>query len=260
MKLKNRVALVTGVGDDVGRAVAFRFAAEGAKVVIAGRRSADVEASAAMTREIGNEATPLTVDLSDPSAIREMVSTAVTTYGGLDILYNIPGEITLGEREGDDYDKTWNAVMAVTLRRFFLCCKYGLPELMKGGNGVVINQVTRGILPETNSEDPSILCAYHSAKTGTIALTNKIAYAFGPAGIRAVSVIPGVTEASLRETRENRAWHSKMVETIPLRRVATPEDVAQVALFFASDASSYVSGTTLWVDGAYTFSHRGAYP
>jgi NAD(P)-dependent dehydrogenase (short-subunit alcohol dehydrogenase family) len=259
MRLRNKVALVTGAGSDIGCAVALLFSQEGAKVVVADKVSKEVQNTVDRIRTIGGETTAALIDISDPLQVKTMMTITTKTYGGIDILYNIPGELCPSDFQTEDAEKTWDAAMAVSLRSVFLCCKYGLPELLNRGGGVMINQVTRGMIPEINSLPSPILCAYHSAKTSIITLTNKIAYAFGPAGIRALSVMPGIIKTTSADGYDGLAVTPTIIGRIPLRRFGTPDDVAQAALFFASDEASFVSGTALWVDGAYMFTHRGSY-
>ena len=260
MRLKNKVALVTGAGSDIGRAVAILFSQEGAKVVVADKVSKEVQTTVDRIRTNGGETTAALIDISDPLQVKTMVTTTIKTYGGIDVLYNIPGEVCPSDFQIEDDEKTWDMAMALSLRSVFLCCKYGLPELVNRGGGVIINQVVRRMIPDKNSVAPPILCAYHSAKTGILVLTNKIAYAFGPAGIRALAIIPGIIEITSAEGLDCLMVTPTIIGRIPLRRAGTPEDIAQAALFVASDAASFISGTALWVDGAYMFTHRGSYP
>jgi NAD(P)-dependent dehydrogenase (short-subunit alcohol dehydrogenase family) len=222
--------------------------------------SKEVQTTIDRIRTSGGETTSALIDISDTSQVKAMVTTTIKTYGGIDILYNIPGDLCPSDCQTEDVEKAWDMAMGASLRSVFLCCKYGLPELVNRGGGVIINQVTRKMISEINSLASPILCAYHSSKTGILTLTNKIAYAFGPAGIRALAIMPGIIETSSVDACCSTAKTSMIIDRIPLRRTAKPEDIAQAALFLASDAASFISGTTLWVDGAYMFTHRGSYP
>jgi NAD(P)-dependent dehydrogenase (short-subunit alcohol dehydrogenase family) len=238
-----RVAVVTGAGSGIGRAATLLFAREGVRVV-----AADVDAPAvAQTAELvsgeGGDAIACTVDVSDDASVGAMVATAVDRYGRLDCAFNNAGvsptpkpftEHTLGE---------WQRTIDVNLTGVFLCMQHELRQMVQQGGGVIVNTSSgAGVVAAPGQPQ------YTAAKHGVLGLTKQAAQEYARAGVRVNAILPGMTDTTMM--REYLQEHSGMERMLPMGRLATAEEVAQAAVWLCSDAASYVSGTSLVVDGA----------
>lgn len=248
MRLKDKVAIITGSGSGIGCASAVLFAKEGAKVVVADIvRKGGLE-TVEMIMENRGDAIFVETDVTNKTDVERMVKTAVEKYGKLDILYNNAG-FNLEKTVTDTTEEEWNKVLDVNLKSVFLCSKYAIPELIRNGGGAIINTASMvGVLGALHES------AYCAAKAGVILLTKAMALDYGPYKIRVNCVSPGGIKtpmhnefiATLPESeRDKLEKHS----TNPLRRIGQPEEVAYTALFLASDEASYISGVTLPVHG-----------
>jgi NAD(P)-dependent dehydrogenase (short-subunit alcohol dehydrogenase family) len=261
MRLSGKVAIVTGGGRGIGRAACLRFAAEGARVIVADWNTGNGQEVERLVRDAGGEATFVRTDVSKVADVQAMVAAAVSTYGGLHVIYNnaaiVKGYGGPVEADVDD----WDATMAVNVRGTYLCCKYAIPAIAACGGGSVINQSSVAAIQGGGPPLSGPCAAYTTSKSAIIGLTNSIAYSYGHQGVRANSILPGLIEtgmtASLLESEEFR---QAMIDSTPLRRTGLPDDVATVAAFLASDESSFVSGAAIVVDGACWLSQGVTYP
>jgi NAD(P)-dependent dehydrogenase (short-subunit alcohol dehydrogenase family) len=248
-RLEGRVALITGGARGIGRATAELFAAEGASVVIADiDGEAGAEAAGAISAS-GGAAISFRTDVTDPSSVQEMVAHAVDRHGRVDVLVNnagvlLPEDASVVETE----EAVWDRTVAIDLRGVFLCCKYGIPALLASGGGSVINMASFVAL--MGAATPQV--AYTASKGGVLALTREIAVEFARRGIRANSICPGPVETALVAGFMPEQDHGRRLAHIPMGRFGQPEEVASVALFLASDDSSYVTGAAILVDGGIT--------
>ena len=246
-RLQGKVALIAGAGNGMGRATAYLFAAEGARVVICARRQALIDQTAQQINEAGGAALAIQADVTHESEARTVVEQTVATYGQLDILMNNAGmsgfnEATLVETRAEDWDSLVNA----NLKSIFCCSKYALPEMLKGGGGSIINVAAAF---ETRQW---INVAYAASKGGAESLTQKMAREWFQHNIRVNCISPG----SIR--RSPVTWPVKPVQE-PLTRDGDPtdilhfggrpEDIAYAALFLASAESSWITGLILPIDG-----------
>lgn len=252
MRLKDKVAVITGAGRGIGRAAALAFAREGAKVVIA---EIDPELGAEAERAIrdkGGTATFVQTDISDSTSVQALVGTTKQEFGALHVLYN-NASIFLKDEDGsvtDLAEETWERIVAVNLRGVFLCCKYGIPLMIESGRGSVINTSSSAGLMGVPGCD-----AYTATKGATISLTRSLAVEYGSQGVRVNCIAPAgietemVRESSLDDPDFDAEYFFKRA---PLGRLGTPEEVANLAVFLASDESTYITGAILRADGGTT--------
>jgi meso-butanediol dehydrogenase / (S,S)-butanediol dehydrogenase / diacetyl reductase len=248
VRLEDKVAIVSGGGTGIGAAMARRFVAEGARVVVTGRRKEPLDAVAAETGGIG-----VPGDVTDPEHAPAAVRAAVDAFGGLDIVVANAG-VGFGGTAGDVDDERWQRTLDVNVTGVLRLVRAALPVLIeRGGGSIVLVSSTSGLVSGTDS------AAYVTSKHGLIGLARSLAVDYGPSGIRANALCPGwvVTPMADEEmdylaaergiTREDA--YRLATSTVPLRRPATAEEIAACALFLAGDESSIVTGSMLVADG-----------
>jgi 3-oxoacyl-[acyl-carrier protein] reductase len=241
--LQEKVVIVTGGGSGIGAAMARAFAAAGARVVVAGRTAAKVAAVAAEIAQVGTVAMPVAVDVSQGGDVQRMVAMAVEHFGGVDILINNAG-ISPAGRVTEISEAEWDECIAIDLRSVFLGAKYAIPSMQQRGGGVVINVAgTLGIRPCRNK------AAYAAAKAGVINLTKAIALDYAPDRIRCNVICPGFVETPLTAGFTGPARDDFLTGYQPLPGLIQAEEVAQLALYLASDAAKMVTGQTFVIDG-----------
>ncbi|HET7433642.1 MAG TPA: glucose 1-dehydrogenase [Thermoanaerobaculia bacterium] len=252
-RLNGKVALITGGASGIGKASCLLFASEGAKVVVVDLKLEAAEATAKEIRDAGGEARAVAADVSKAKDSEAMVKFAEDTYGALHIAFNNAGVF-----HNDDESVTtttediWDFVIDVNLKGVFLGCKYEVPALLRAGGGSIIN--TASFVAVMGAAVPQI--AYTASKGGVLAMTREIAVEFARKNIRANSLCPGPVETPLlAELLADPARRNRRLVHIPAGRFARAEEMANAALFLASDESSYVNGSTFLVDGGIS----GAY-
>ncbi len=246
-RLADKVALITGAGNGMGRAAALLFASEGARVVVADAVEPGGRATVQSVLDAGGQATFVPVDVSDAAQVEAMVDTATSTYGGLHVLYNNAG-IFPSEDAGvtDTPEATWDRVLDVNLKGVFLGCRYGVPAMLDSGGGSVVN--VSSLVALMGSAVPQI--AYTASKGGVLSLTRELAVEYARQAIRVNALCPGPIETPLlAELLGNPDWARRRLVHIPMGRPGQAEEVARAALFLASDDSSFMTGATLVVDG-----------
>ncbi len=247
MRLREKVAIITGGGTGIGRGTAIRFAQEGAKVVITGRRVKPLEETLDYIESVGGTATYLSVDVSEADQVQNMVDETVRRYGKLDILFNNAGVFTgIGKTILDLTEEEWDSLMGINLRGYFLCSKSAIPYMIENGGGAIVNcSSVSGHIGQRNQG------AYNVAKGGIELLTKCMALDFAERKIRVNSVCPAWIEIDFN--REDLAERGEEIARMhPIGRIGQPEDVASAAVYLASEESSWVTGTSLFVDGGYT--------
>lgn len=249
--LADKIAIVTGASSGIGRATARLFAREGARVVVGARRRTELDTLVAEIETLGGAATALAGDVREESYARALVETAVGRFGGLDIAFNNAGTLGVMGPTAEIALADWNDTVATNLTSAFLGAKHQLPAMLRGGGGSLI--FTSTFVGHTVGMPGA--AAYAASKAGLIGLTQALAAEFGPKGVRVNALLPGGTETAMAQamagTPEDRAW----VEGLhALKRISTPEEQARSALYLASDASSFTTGTALLADGGLSVS------
>ena len=245
-RLTNKVAIVTGASAGIGRATAKLFAAEGAKVVVGARRANELADLVKEIEAAGGQAVALAGDVRSEDYAKALVALAVKTYGRLDVAFNNAGVIGETGPSTEVSEAGWNDAIAVNLTGSFLGAKHQIAEMQKHGGGSVIFTST---FVGYSSSFPG-MAAYAASKAGLIGLTQTLASEFGPANIRVNAVLPGAVETEMYQAVNDSADKQSFVTGLhALKRVGKPEELAKSVLYFASDDSSFVTGTAALVDG-----------
>jgi NAD(P)-dependent dehydrogenase (short-subunit alcohol dehydrogenase family) len=246
-RLEGKVALITGAGNGMGRVAALRFASEGARVVVADAVTAAGEATVDAVHDAGGEAMFTPVDVADAARVEAMVDATLAAYGALHVLYNNAGILPPDDAGAvDTPETTWDRVLEVNLKGVFLCCRFGLPAMLASGGGSIVN--VSSVVALVGSATPQV--AYTASKGGVLALTRELAVQYAREGIRVNALCPGPIETPLlAELLDDPEWARRRLVHIPMGRPGRPEEIAEAALFLASDESSFMTGATLVVDG-----------
>ena len=247
MKLKKKAAIVTGAASGIGRAIAYAFAREGAKVVSADINTEGGEETAAKIRGEGGDAFFLETDVSDAAAVKSLVDQTVENCGRLDIMVNNAG-IEVFKRLADTDEQAWDRVIQINLKGVFLGTKYAVPKMLENGGGVIVNMASvAGVMGAGG------LAAYNASKGGVVLLTKNTAMDYGKKNIRANCICPGFIKTPMVEAVMSMPGATEVRDYLgtlcPAGRFGTPEEIASIAVFLASDDSSYVNGHALVADG-----------
>jgi 3-oxoacyl-[acyl-carrier protein] reductase len=242
MRLQDKVAIVTGGGQGIGRATAMTFAREGAKVVVADMNEEATKAVAEEITSSGGQAIPVVVNVTQSDSVDAMVQATVDWGGTIDVLVNNAG-ITKDSRLQKMGEDAWDAVINVNLKGVWLCGKAASAKMLEQGSGSIINASSivglYGNFGQSN---------YAATKGGVIAMTQTWAIEMGPKGVRVNAIAPGFTMTPMLETVPQKVLDDISSKT-PMRRLGTPEDIANAYLFLASDESSFITGQVLAVSG-----------
>jgi NAD(P)-dependent dehydrogenase (short-subunit alcohol dehydrogenase family) len=246
MTLTGKVAIVSGASSGIGRAIATLFAAEGARVVVAARRRELLDRLVQEIEAAGGAACALAGDVSYESFARALVDEAKSRYGGLDIAVNNAGVLGPMAPTPEVTREAWDQTLATNLTSAFLGTKYQIPAMLARGKGSLI--FVSSFVGFTAAMPGA--AAYAASKAGQIGLMKALAVEYGPQGIRVNALLPGGTQAAaadaMADTEEMKAFVRNMHA---LKRIAAPEEQARAALFLASDAGSFVTGSAMLVDG-----------
>ena len=247
-RLAGKVALITGSANGLGRVAAELFATHGAHVVVA-----DVEDGsevAAAIQSAGGQATFVTTDVSNDDSVADAIDHAVATFGGLHVLYNNAG-ISPGDDDGplNTSDATWQTVLDVNVTGVARCCRHGIPAMLSSGGGSIINVAS--FVAHLGAATPQI--AYTASKGAVLSMTREIAVIYARQGIRANALCPGpVLTPLLAKFLSDDAKRQRRLVHVPMGRFGEPIEIANGALFLASDESSFMTGQSLLIDGGIT--------
>jgi len=247
-RVDGKVALITGGGSGIGRATALIFAREGAKVVVADIVAPGGEETVQLIKAAGGEAVFVKTDVSQPADVEAMVKKTVETYGRLDCAFNNAGIEGVIQPTVEYGETPWDRVIAINLKGVWLCMKYELQQMLKQGNGAIVNTASIAGLVGLPG-----FSAYVAAKHGVNGLTKTAALEYAKAGIRVNAVCPGAIRTPMfeRGVRDNPGIEEQIVAAEPVGRMAAPAEVGEAVVWLCSDAASFVTGLPMAVDGGW---------
>jgi NAD(P)-dependent dehydrogenase (short-subunit alcohol dehydrogenase family) len=244
-RLQDKVALITGGSSGIGKAAAELFVREGAKVAIAARRNVEGERLAQRIRDAGGSAIFVKTDVSNAQDCQNAVSATVDAFGRLDIAFNNAGFEIYGKTIVDFEEAEWDRLMGTNLKGVFLSMKHEIPAMLASGGGAIVN--TSSVFGLVGGRG---ICAYQTAKHGLIGRSKSAALEYSDQNIRVNTICPAGTKTEILDrliaTEEVEKW---LLGLHPMGRFAEANEIAEAALFLASDAASYITGTVLPVDG-----------
>ena len=244
MRLKDKVAVITGAGSGFGEGIARKFVAEGARVVVADR---DAAGAARVATALGASARAVTADVSNAGDVAAMIAAAQSQFGGLDILVNNAGIGHLPQPLEGLPEAEFDRILAVNVKAIYLAAREAVPIMKAAKRGVILNIAsTAGVSPRPR------LCWYNASKGWVITATRAMAVELAPAGIRVVALNPVAGEPPLLATfmgEDTPEMRAKFLATIPIGRFSTPEDLGNAACFLCSDEASMITGVAMEVDG-----------
>lgn len=254
MRLGGKVVFISGAGSGMGRRAAQMFAKEGAQIVANDSNQAALNETVALVEADGGEIAGVAGDVANDADVQRVMAEGARRFGKVNVLYNNAGVALDGDASVTTMSaETWARTLSINTTGIGLCCKHGIPELLKAGGGSIINIASFvALVGCTNPED-----GYTASKGAVIALTQSLAVQFGPKNIRSNAICPGpiltpmleklyASDAAKRQVRLNR---------IPMGRFGKPEDIVYAAMYLASDESTWVNGLSMVVDGGITINY-----
>jgi NAD(P)-dependent dehydrogenase (short-subunit alcohol dehydrogenase family) len=251
MRLKDKVAIVTGGAGGLGRAAAIAFAREGARLVIADLDERNGHVTLEQARSLRSDAAFIRTDISSETDVVRLVRATLDSHGRIDVLYN-NAAILFHDRDARVHElslEVWDTIMGVNLRGFFLCSKSVIPTMLLQGNGSIIHVGS----PTGFLGCAPTLTAYSSSKGGVLGLTRVMAASYARDHIRVNSIIPGTMDTPMNASLlADEATRARVREAVPMGRLGQAEDIAGLAVFLASDESAYCTGGLYTCDGGLT--------
>lgn len=249
-EFEGKVALITGAGSGIGRAVALELANKGARVAALDIHLADAKAVVAEIAARGGDAVAVEADVSDPAQMAVAVTTVVEKHGALHLAFNNAGvkgpQGPLGDYDDSDEFAAYKDLMGVNLDSVFYGMRYQIPAMLASGGGSIVNNSSiLGLVGEPRG------AAYSASKHGVAGMTKSVAASYGKQGIRVNSIHPGYIETPFLSERSPEAY-AELVSMHPIGRLGTAEEVANLVVFLLSDRASFITGAQMAVDGGYT--------
>lgn len=251
MRLKNKVALITGGGTGIGKATALLFAREGASLVITGRRETPLKETVSHIRDLHDSAIYVIGNVSKISDAQHMVQKTRETFGRLDILVNNAGINYKPNTTSATEEESWDITINTNLKGIYLVSKYAIPELTKNGGSIINISSVVGLKGFRGA------IAYTTSKGGILNMTKSMAIELAPDKIRVNCICPGMIDTDMywnfiKSSENPDTLHEYVVHSHPLGRIGKPEDIAYGALFLASDEANWITGVVLPIDGGFT--------
>jgi 3-oxoacyl-[acyl-carrier protein] reductase len=262
--LKNRVAIVTGGAKGIGKAICLKFAEEGCDIVVNALHVEGARKVAEEVRALGRESMAIGADVSNSAEVNDMVEQTVKKFGKIDILVNNAGGISEATGGGieNTTDEDWDRIVGINLKGQFLCCRAVVPYMKKNKYGKIINVSSMGAI-----HPPAPIVHYHSAKGGVISLTSNLAFELARENITVNAILPGPIRSEFftnmldsMSEEDGKAFFKMLDNRVPMLRMGMPEEIAGVALFLASELSSYVTGEAINAGGGLPLTPRDDNP
>ena len=247
--LKGKVAIITGSTGGMGESAAYLFAKNGAKVVVTGRREEEGKRVVSKIKKSGGQAIYIKLDVSNEDSVKNMIQEAIKKYGKIDVLYNNAGVESQGLITNASEEEI-NKIFNINIKGVMYCAKHAIPHMKKDGS--IINTASiAGLIGFPN------LVIYGATKGAVVSLTRDLALDYAKEGIRVNCICPGIiwtdmVKKYLDESPDKEAVKKQLTLSTPLGRIGTPEEVSELALFLASDKSSFITGAIIPIDGGYT--------
>lgn len=260
MLLENRVAMVTGGAKGIGRGIALKFAEEGCDVVVNAWHIEGAKKVADEVRALGRQSLAIKADVANSAEVNDMVAQTIKKFGKIDILVNNAGGISLakGGAIDDVTEEDWDKIVDINLKGQFLCCRAVVPYMKERKYGKIINVSSMGAI-----HPPAPIVHYHAAKGGVLSLTSNLAFELARFSITVNAILPGPIRSEFfnemlkgMSKKEGEAFFTMLGKRVPMQRIGTPEDIAGVALFLASELSSYVTGESINAGGGLPLTPR----
>jgi NAD(P)-dependent dehydrogenase (short-subunit alcohol dehydrogenase family) len=246
MQLQQRVALITGGGSGIGRATAVLFAREGARVMITGRRRDALQAVVTDITAAGGCAAFRVADIADATQVRSLIDETLRQFGRIDILSNNAGTFMRGKEAHEFTEAEWRRIYDINFNGTMLCSTHAIPHMKERG-GVIINCTSvSGRVPQRGQ------APYNVSKAAVEMMSKCMALELGKYRIRVNTICPSMTDTEMAAPYLVGASRQATADAHPIQRIGTPEEMAQAALYLASDAASWISGNSLHVDGGYS--------
>lgn len=251
MRLKNKISLITGAGSGIGRATALKFANAGSTVIVSDRDLEAAEKTQHLIEQSGGHSRAIALDITQEEQVEKAIAMIVEQFGQLHILHNNAG-VSILKPITETTEADWDFLFGVNLKGMFFGCKHAIPHMVRQGGGVIINTAS-----ELAIVGQSLYSAYCATKGGVLAFTRALSVEWASQGIRVNAICPGPIKTPMLQAEFNLAANPSAeevatIQSIPAGRLGTPEDIANVALFLASDDATFIHGAAIVADGGKT--------